>query len=81
MTKKAILEMFCEMYNNGSHQAYEVTRTFAQIDEEYDRIRIRNLNDSEDCFYHIEDVARIAQGLDLSAYARINDDKLEIIVH
>lgn len=81
MTKKAIFEMFCELYNNGIHQSYEVTRTFAQINEENNLIRIRNLNDDVECFFHIEAVARIAQGLDLSAYARINDDKLEIIVH
>lgn len=80
MTKKAIFEMFCEMYNNGSHQAYELTRTFAQIDEDNERIRIRVLNDTGDTFHHIEDVARIAQGLDLRAYAKINDDKIEIIV-
>ena len=81
MTKKDILEVFCEMYNNGCHQAYEVTRSFAQIDEDNETVRIRVLNDNEDCFYHIEAVARIAQGLDLSTYARIKDEKIEIIVH
>lgn len=67
------------MFNNGSHQSYEETRSKATWNKEDDQIEI-SCEKSPTVFYHLEDVTRIARGLNLSTFAKVEDGKIKIIV-
>lgn len=78
MTKKRALKIALELLNNGSHQSYELTQMEAI--KRGDEIVCKTKDATTASFFHIEHVTKVATALNLECIARIEDDKVVIIL-
>lgn len=78
MTKEQKFEIALELLNNGTHQTCEETQLEAIQDGE--DIVVSSKDKSTSSFFHITKVAEVAKALSLSVFARIEDNRVIIVL-
>ena len=78
MTKKQKFKIALELLNNGNHQACADTQLEAiQVGED---IVVSSKDKTTSSFFHLAKVTEVANALTLSAFARVEDNRVVIVL-
>lgn len=80
MEKKKAIETALELLNNGCHQAFEPCKLEAQKVNDL-TIEVTTKDKTDNCFWHIEQVAKVAIALDLTTYAYCKNNRVIITLY